>query len=477
MSSQVAEADSSMTNLDAGFLRRAHWKLGGVVLGLALIGLALTGYLSLNALGRGTIAGCGAGSACDMAMGSAWAWWLGVPVSALAAGVYVLILAATLTAMFADPRVQRLAWVVLPTLALVLAGAAAWFIYVLLFRVGAMCPWCTASHLVGLATAGMIVGGAVGIGAPAAPRRRVGPAQWALAVMLAAAGLAVLIGTQILRPTPTYAMVDASALGGRQPVEATAAHSDHNHDSHDEDGHDHEPLSPEELQRQLEQAAATADEKLLSGRNDIYGQFDGRRVIAPAFTDIVLDPHELPMIGSPDAKHLLVFFFDYTCETCRRAHSMLRRVHETFGDQIGVLLVPWPASGLCNPVLAEKGLAGREDSCRYARLGLALWRVGPQVFERFDQWLSRFAAVPPVDVGVKQAIDLAGRERLEAALKDPWVDAQLQQYIQLTRPVIEHFNVTPVILMERQFMQGVPEDVEAFCRILEDRLGVVRGRD
>ncbi len=78
MSSQTANASYDVTKPDAAMLGRSRWNPGWAVLGLATIGLGLTGYLSVSAWGRGTIAGCGAGIACDQAMSSAWAWWLGV---------------------------------------------------------------------------------------------------------------------------------------------------------------------------------------------------------------------------------------------------------------------------------------------------------------------------------------------------------------------------------------------------------------
>lgn len=425
----------------AGAARRplgSCWAL----LGVALAGLGMTIYLTLSALGRGTIAGCGAGSACDMAMTSVWAWWLGVPISALAAGVYGGILVATIVAMRGSRRALQWAWTLMPALAIMLVGAAVWFIYVLLFRIGMICPWCTINHMVGLAAAGLIVLGAATARDSASGKRLIGAARWSLAAATAAAGLSALIGGQILRPTPTYTLVDASSIGAKA-----------------DDGHGH----------------ATGDgDELLSPTGDFYREVDGRRMIAPAFTDIVLDPYELPMIGSPDAQHLLVFFFDYTCGACRQAHSLLRHARQRLGDQIGVVLVTFPNSSRCNAVIAERTVIEGIGACEFARLGLALWRASPQVFDQFEGWMLGFQTAPPLDVGVKQAIDLAGRERLEAALADPWVEQQLQQYVQFSRPVMEHFRGTPIILMGHKFMPGIPDNPEAFCRILEEQLGVTR---
>ena len=56
--------------------------LAGLLFLLALLG---SSYLAWAAFSDSPIAGCGTGSGCDKVMGSRWAYWLNIPVSAPAA--------------------------------------------------------------------------------------------------------------------------------------------------------------------------------------------------------------------------------------------------------------------------------------------------------------------------------------------------------------------------------------------------------
>ena len=40
-------------------------------------------------------------------------------------------------------------------------------------------------------------------------------------------------------------------------------------------------------------------------------------------TEIVLESGEFPVLGPPDAPHLVVVLADYTCPHCRKLHGML----------------------------------------------------------------------------------------------------------------------------------------------------------
>src|SRR5262245_11891016 len=83
-----------------------------VLTGLSALALALSAYLSWHYLAGASVVGCGGDSSCDEVLSSRWSAVAGVlPVSSLAAGVYLSILVATL---FIGPRapapVRRLAW-------------------------------------------------------------------------------------------------------------------------------------------------------------------------------------------------------------------------------------------------------------------------------------------------------------------------------------------------------------------------------
>ncbi|MDB4318295.1 hypothetical protein N9972_00965, partial [bacterium] len=112
---------------------------------LALIGLAISAYLLIQKL-NGTITsikGCGGEGGCANVLGSKWSQLLGLPVSAFSTLLYLGIIGLTF-------KPQR---EILVTIALLLIGAALWFSGLQMFVIKSFCPWCLATHLIGLFTA------------------------------------------------------------------------------------------------------------------------------------------------------------------------------------------------------------------------------------------------------------------------------------------------------------------------------------
>src|SRR5436189_6296642 len=67
--------------------------------------LAIAAWLLFYTLTQKPMAGCGPGSPCDRVMGSSWAYWLDVPVSAPALAVYIALLICSIAV--ASPRIDR----------------------------------------------------------------------------------------------------------------------------------------------------------------------------------------------------------------------------------------------------------------------------------------------------------------------------------------------------------------------------------
>ena len=127
--------------------------------GLSALGLALSGYLGWHYLAGGSVIGCNGGSPCDRVLHSRWSSVGGVlPVSGLAAGTYLAMLAASL---FIGPAteapVRRLAWRAMLVLVGAAAGSAVWFIIVQKWVIGAFCPYCMATHVTSLLLAALLI--------------------------------------------------------------------------------------------------------------------------------------------------------------------------------------------------------------------------------------------------------------------------------------------------------------------------------
>jgi len=85
------------------------------------------------------VIGCGGGG-CDGVLGSRWSRVFGVPVAALGAGIYLLVIASILRKWKSVAAGCYTA----------LFGAAVWFIIVQMVMLKAFCPWCMSAHGLGL---------------------------------------------------------------------------------------------------------------------------------------------------------------------------------------------------------------------------------------------------------------------------------------------------------------------------------------
>ena len=188
--------------------------------GLNALALALSVYLSWLHLADGPAIGCSGGSGCEQVLSSRWSTIAGVlPVSGLAAGTYLAMLAAS---FFVGPAtaapVRRLAWGAMLVVVGAAAGSAVWFTILQKWVIGAFCPYCTATHITGLLLAALVVWRAprqFEDGATAT-RRVIGPLP---AIGLALVGLTFAGGLAacqvVLAPPPVY-------LAGESPESLSA---------------------------------------------------------------------------------------------------------------------------------------------------------------------------------------------------------------------------------------------------------------
>jgi uncharacterized membrane protein/protein-disulfide isomerase len=130
-----------------------------ILTGLNTLALVLSIILSWHYLAGGPMAGCGGGSPCEQVLNSRWSVLAGIiPISGLAVGVYLALLAASLfIGPATDPQVRRLAWRVMLILAGSVAGSAIWFTILQKWFIGAFCPYCMTTHITGLLLAVIVI--------------------------------------------------------------------------------------------------------------------------------------------------------------------------------------------------------------------------------------------------------------------------------------------------------------------------------
>jgi len=126
---------------------RPNWP----IFAMALPGMALTAYLTVSAWSGQAVAGCSAGSPCDIVLSSRWAKLLGLPTSFWGFLAYASL--AAIAFIKGAERHWKLAWIVS------LWGAlySLYLTSVALIELKAACPYCLASSLLMLVILGTVL--------------------------------------------------------------------------------------------------------------------------------------------------------------------------------------------------------------------------------------------------------------------------------------------------------------------------------
>ena len=280
-------------------------------------------------------------------------------------------------------------------LSMAAAGAAVWFIALQLVILRQVCPYCMAIQALGLFEglitwwSGSVSAGAAGIGLT-------------LAAMLA-------VGQLLLRPRMFVEF---------QPPETNNAT--------DQIG----ALVPT---CEADQNAMIADEVVL-----VNGQVRLRR-------------SDWPVMGKPKARQAIAVLYDVTCPDCRHLHRLLSQVLGAGNLDIAVLMIPTPLHSSCNRgVIHDR--PEHVNSCAYARLTLALWKLDPKACMEHEQWMLNSIRVPPLADARRKAEQMVNSLRLATAL----MDASIEQRIQETTRVFGAApkDVLPQMLLARTVVIG-----------------------
>ena len=430
--------------------------------GLTLAACAAAAYLGWIALGAGADALLGCGGLpqfdCDHVLGSPWSRWFGLPVSIPAAGVYGMMFAATwLLAPRRPVRLRRAGWGVLVLGATLAAGAAAWFIGLMVVT-RQFCLWCLAIHACGLLVAMLVFGrvfvvrtfrghsgqlqglaslaGTGGSSTEASSRAAMSrPVAWGM-VGLGLAAVAALAGGQWFFPPARQEVVEIDVEPGDLP-----------------------PTEPRPEQPEIpEESVIPAPPQ---PRIDRVLQLVGGR--------LTLDMASYPVFGNPNAEHVIVLLSDYTCRHCRTLHGYLDQAHARYGDQMAVVYLPVPMNSRCNRFV-QRDHPDHKEACEYARLAAAVWHADQSKFEEFHKWLLEPERPPPYLDAIGRAAELVGRHKLESALADTgiheWIHRSTGLHAETGRGTI------PVILVDRYIVRGEGNSAADLFEFLEGRLGM-----
>jgi uncharacterized membrane protein len=398
-----------------------------VLTGLSALALALSAYLSWHYLVGGSVIGCGGGGPCDRVLSGRWSTVGGVlPVSGLAAGAYLAMLVASL---FIGPAtatpVRRLAWGAMLVLVGAAAGSAVWFIIVQKWAIGAFCPYCMATHITGLLLAALVIW--------RAPRQFDDDSS----------------DVALTNPAPnatTGAVIAA-------PVQ------------------DVSPAAPRRLALAgLALAGILAACQIGFTPATVYRGGESQ-VNLPA-----IDPHAVPLVGSPDALYVVTLLFDYKCPHCQQMHFMLDEAIRRYGGKLAFALCPAPLNSKCNPYI-PRDVDEFKDSCELAKVGLAVWVAKREAFPAFDRWMFSFESGDrwhprSLDAARAKAVELVGQAKFDAAWADPWIDRYMRTSIRIYGDT--GGNAIPKLVFGSRWVIPEPYDADGLVLILHDSLAVPR---
>jgi uncharacterized membrane protein len=420
---------------------------------LLMIATAGAGYLAWLAIHNGPAVGCGPESGCNAVLQSRWAYWLDLPVSVPAVLVYLALLGVTvLLQKRPAPDEQRGSWAAIIILAVVVAGAALWFVGLQVFVIKAFCKFCMTAHACGLTAALLCLKNIPLAADPDTPMWTAGsgkrgvPRQAVFSlVLIGLAGVAVLAGGQMLFQK------QRNVVKVLPVAKNTAAPKRTNHST------------PQRLVNLSTNQPASPNARLIAPRTlSLYSN------------QFVIKFNDVPMIGSPDSSHIIVFLFDYTCSHCRAVHPMLVQACQQFSNQLGVVCLPVSLSPQCNPFIPRIRSHASSNSCVYARLDLAVWRAKPEAQRQFDDWLFAGVTPPPLVQAQEYAAQLVGADKLKSALADPWIQQQILTDCQLhrTNSMAVESGALPQIIMGDAVSSGPLNSVDHLLTLLNRYLGM-----
>ena len=326
---------------DNGTLRKTMVALTAIVLLLSTI-------LCIHSISGHGLIGCTQGTNCNIVLGSRWSFLFGIiPVSALAAGAYLTLLACILLidSKWTGAQEQQFLFHAILVVSGAIIGCAIWFIWLQSHMIRAFCPYCMTAHILGIVISVLSV-------------------IWCIGQKTRRIVLNILIGVLI-----------AAALGVVQFTTTPRSLA--------ERGFVNEPLR-------------------------------------------YPDPKEMPIIGSPDAKHKVTMLFDWQCAHCRRTHIMLPDAVSLLGDSIAIVCTPVSMSRECNPHISP-GIDRFAGSCTFMRIGLAIWRTNPDAYWEYENQFFGTDLVqswnpPTVEQATAMAEQLIGKDRLEKSMQSRWME-------------------------------------------------------
>lgn len=484
---------------------------------LSLVALSISSYLAWTKLTAAKVVGCGSGGVidCSHVLTTRWSTFLGIPVGICAAVLYSVLIAAMLVRRYSSsPRWLLMANATIVTLGFSAGLAAVWFLSLQVFAIGHLCPWCIGAHLCGL-----------GIAATLLWSRPLGRRVPRLPLALALAGVTMLIAGQIVAEPPQsfevqrFEPVSAPQAGSEPGVELDSsepavfaapvleppvfeAPAARETPGTTEGSHvpetgssaadaasrlDDSAVRSEQARSDAEQAALSpiaiflllallcqtgaasalgADEGTDSESKKAGQQAEEKSArLVSLGGKARLNVADWPLAGNPDAKHVFVEMFDYTCPHCRSTHqSSLKELKRRYGNDVAYIALCVPLDAACNRFVQSTS-PQHAEACELGKLAVAVWLADRKKFPEFHDWLfegqqSRTAAQARL-----KAVELVGEERLQKMRATSTCSKYIERNVELYELV--GAGSVPKLLFEDTVLVGTVNSADAIIQALK----------
>lgn len=201
----------------------------------------------------------------------------------------------------------------------------------------------------------------------------------------------------------------------------------------------------------------------------------GERIVKFLKGSLKLDVYKHPLLGRPDAPHVVVELLSYDCPHCRQMHRLVQKALARYGDQVAVIVLPVPMEMKCNKLLASHE-ASHVGACTIARMTLNVAAIQPSQFHQFHDWLMADKEHPPQQGQViARAYSMVDRERIRKLPRSE-LEQQLTQYVELyarlrSQEGNSKFGL-PVQILNDQIMSGMVAQESDLFDAWEKYLGV-----
>lgn len=310
------------------------------------------------------------------------------------------------------------------------AGSAVWFMIVQKWLIGAFCPYCMTTHICGLLLAALVM--------------------WR--------GSSRFEDASILPASTSPAA--AARVGSTVPVEDVPGTTPH-----------YVVGSPPGVGfflagLGLAGILATCQAVFVPPVAHIRGQSQN--------TPTVPDPHDAPLLGSPEAPYVVTLLFDYKCPHCQKLHFLLNEAIRRYNGKLAFALCPTPLNRQCNSYV-PRDVEEFKHSCELAKVGLAVWVAKREAFTAFDHWMFSFESGDrweprSLDAAKAKAIELVGQAKFDAGWNDPWVPRYLQTSVRIYGDTGS--NAIPKLVFGPRWVTPEPRDANDLVLILQNSLTI-----